>query len=71
MNNGRAMPSRESHEVRHIAIARQARSGWPRWNSEAMAPAPVNTSAMSEPKAKKARSPLSSIKRSAWATSAA
>ena len=38
------MPSRDSQEVRHIAIARQARSGWPRWNSEAIAPSPVSSS---------------------------
>ena len=30
MVSGSTITSRESHEVRHIATARQARSGWPR-----------------------------------------
>ena len=28
--SGSAMTSRDSHELRHIVAARQARSGWPR-----------------------------------------
>src|SRR5207237_10576691 len=31
-------PSRDSHELRHCEKARQARSGWPRWNVEATRP---------------------------------
>jgi hypothetical protein len=30
MNSGSAITSRDSHEVRHMAALRQARSGWPR-----------------------------------------
>ncbi len=35
---GRAMTSRDSQEVRHMAAARQARSGRPRWPNEAASP---------------------------------
>ena len=38
MNSGSAMTSRDSHELRHIAALRQARSGWPRWKNEATRP---------------------------------
>src|SRR5262245_43429561 len=31
-------PSRDSHDERHCEKARQARSGWPRWNVEAISP---------------------------------
>src|SRR5882672_8778482 len=45
MNAGSTMTSRDSQEVRHIATARQARSGWPRWKNEAASP---QTSSRSE-----------------------
>ena len=38
MNAGSAITSRDSHEVRHIAAARHARSGRPRWKNEATEP---------------------------------
>ena len=41
------MPSRDSHELRHCDTARQARSGWPRWNVDASNPAPLSASASS------------------------
>ena len=34
MNAGSTITSRDSHDVRHIAAARQARSGRPRWRNE-------------------------------------
>ena len=34
-----ATPSRDSQEERHCENARQARSGWPRWNVEDSSPA--------------------------------
>jgi hypothetical protein len=30
MKSGSTITSRDSHDVRHIAAERQARSGWPR-----------------------------------------
>ncbi len=41
MNAGSTMTSRDSHEVRHISAARQARSGRPRWPNEA--PRPISS----------------------------
>jgi hypothetical protein len=38
MTSGKAMTSRESHEVRHIIAARQARSGCPKWKKDATKP---------------------------------
>ncbi len=37
--NGKAITSRDNQEVRHIAAARQARSGCPRWKKDATKPA--------------------------------
>ena len=34
MNAGSTITSRDSHEVRHMVAARQARSGRPRWRNE-------------------------------------
>ena len=38
MKAGSTITSRDSHEVRHISTARQARSGRPRWPKEAPRP---------------------------------
>ena len=38
MNAGSTITSRDSHDVRHIAAARHARSGRPRWKNEATQP---------------------------------
>src|SRR5258706_14431247 len=38
MNAGRTITSRDSQDVRHIAAARQARSGRPRWKKDAARP---------------------------------
>jgi len=53
MNAGSAMPSRANHEVRHIVIARQARSGCPKWNTEEMPPRPLSTKTNRLPPTKK------------------
>ena len=39
MNAGSTITSRDSHDVRHIAAARHARSGRPRWKNDATRPA--------------------------------
>src|SRR5690348_8173130 len=44
MSAGSTITSRESHEVRHIAAARQARSGRPRWKNDARSPPPSSAS---------------------------
>src|SRR5687768_952651 len=41
-----ATPSRDSQELRHCEKARQARSGRPRWNSDAISPLAVSTVAV-------------------------
>ena len=43
MNAGSAITSRDSHDVRHFAAARHARSGRPRWKNEATRPRPDST----------------------------
>jgi hypothetical protein len=53
MNAGSTMTSRDSHEVRHIAAERHARSGWPRGKNDASRPAARNPSASALPVAKK------------------
>ena len=45
MNAGSTITSRDSHEVRHCAAERHARSGRPRWKNDATSPAARNTSA--------------------------
>ena len=49
MNAGSTITSRDSHDVRQRAIARQPRSGRPRWKNDAARPRPAATSATSEP----------------------
>ena len=39
MNAGSTITSRDSHDVRHFAAERQARSGRPRWKNDATSPA--------------------------------
>src|SRR3977135_2101084 len=41
-------PSRDSHDERHCEKARQARSGWPRWNAEETRPAAASTNAVAK-----------------------
>ena len=48
MNAGSTITSRDSHEVRHIAAARQARAGRPRCRNDAARPAQSRTVATSE-----------------------
>src|SRR5690349_6208569 len=55
MKSGSAITSRESHEVRHIAAVRHARSGRPRWKNEATSPSAQSASASSEPTTKNRR----------------
>ena len=55
MNAGSTMTSRESHEVRHISTARQARSGRPRCRNEAARPTTSITAATTSSAAAKAR----------------
>ncbi len=45
MNAGSTITSRDSHDVRHFAAVRHARSGRPRWKNDAIRPPPRNTSA--------------------------
>ena len=49
MNSGKAITSRLSHEVRHCAAERQARSGRERWKNEATSPATSSASAITLP----------------------
>ncbi len=49
MNAGSTITSRDSHDVRHFAAARHARSGRPRWKNDAMSPAIRKTSAIRLP----------------------
>ena len=46
MASGSAITSRDSQEVRHIAAARQARSGCPRWKKDAPRPATSSANAI-------------------------
>ena len=39
-------PSRDSQDERHCESARQARSGWPRWSSDASRPSVISPRAM-------------------------
>ena len=45
---GSTITSRESHEVRHMATARQARSGWPRCRNEQASPTHSNAALTEE-----------------------
>jgi hypothetical protein len=45
MKSGSAITSRDSHDVRHIAAERHARSGRPRWKNEAKRPSDASTNA--------------------------
>ena len=49
MKAGSTMTSRDSHEVRHCAAERQARSGRERWKNEATSPATSSASAITLP----------------------
>ena len=49
MNAGSTITSRESHDVRHMAAARQARSGRPRWKKDAPSPTARKASASAQP----------------------
>src|SRR6185369_5889544 len=49
MNAGNAITSRESHDVRHIAAERHARSGRPRWKNDATRPSAASTTATPAP----------------------
>jgi hypothetical protein len=51
MNAGSTMTSRDSHEVRHCAAERHARSGRPRWKNDATRPSASRASARTLPTA--------------------
>src|SRR3954462_14127824 len=53
MNAGSTITSRDSHDVRHIAAARHARSGRPRWKKDATKPAPASATMSTLATAKK------------------
>src|SRR5436190_2650110 len=54
MKVGSAITSRESHDVRHMAAERQARSGRPRWKKEATRPSDMRITETAQPCTRKA-----------------
>src|SRR5436309_481447 len=71
MKAGRTMTSRDSQDVRHIAAARHARSGRPRWKNDATRPALASATTRTLAPAKKLVSGGSGMAPLRAATSAA